>query len=205
LVAEKRRHPHNDLISQLIQTKEAEDRLSEPELLSMIGLLIVAGHETTSNLIGNGMLALLDHPDQLARLTADLSIVPMAVEELLRFTGPNLFTPLPRLVTEDIDVGGQHLSRGDIVIPLLASANHDESHFTDAAELDLARRIDRHVAFGYGIHICLGAPLARLEAGIAFTTLLRRMPKLHLNAQRSAIAWHGARDVRGLTSLPVAF
>jgi cytochrome P450 len=127
LVQEKRCHPQDDLISQLLQAEEAGDRLSEPELLATIGLLIVAGHETTSNLIGNGMLALFDHPDQLARLKEDLTLVPMAVEELLRSTGPNLFTPLPRLVTEDIELGGQHLSQGDMVIPLLASANHDES------------------------------------------------------------------------------
>ncbi len=205
LVAEKRCHPQDDLISQLILAEEAGDRLSEPELLSMIGLLIVAGHETTANLIGNGTLALLDHPDQLAKLKADLSLVPTAVEELLRLTGPLVITPLLRLVTEDLELGGQHLSRGDMVIPVLISANHDESHFTDAAELDLARRIDRHLAFGYGIHVCLGAPLARLEADIALTTLLRRMPHLRLNVPREAITWHGTRDVRGLTSLPVAF
>lgn len=204
LVAEKRHHPQSDLISQLVQIEEEGDRLSEPELLSMVGLLIVAGHETTSNLIGSGMLALLDHPDQLARLKADLSLVPRAIEELLRFTGPVL-TSLPRLATEEVTLGGQHISQGDIVIVALTSANRDEVHFTHAAELDLLRSIDRHLAFGYGIHTCLGTPLARLEGEIAFATLLRRMPDLRLNASHEALTWHGALNVRGLTSLPVAF
>lgn len=204
LVAEKRHHPQSDLISQLVQIEEEGDRLSEPELLSMVGLLMVAGHETTSNLIGSGMLALLDHADQLERLKADLSLVPRAIEELLRFIGPVL-TSLPRLATEEVDLGGQHISRGDIVIVALTSANRDENHFRHAAELDLLRSIDRHLAFGYGIHICLGAPLARLESEIAFTTLLRRMPDLRLNVPREALTWHGALNVRGLTHLPVAF
>jgi len=204
LVAEKRRHPQDDLISQLVQIEEEGDRLSEPELLSMVGLLIVAGHETTSNLIGSGMLVLLDHPEELEKLKTDLSLVPRAVEELLRFTGPVL-TSLPRLATEEVELGGQHISRGDIAICGLTSANRDESHFTQAAKLDLLRHSDRHLAFGYGIHICLGAPLARLEGEIAFSILLRRMPDLRLNTQRSAITWHGALNVRGLIGLPVAF
>ncbi len=204
LVAEKRHHPQSDLISQLVQIEDDGDRLSEPELLSMVGLLIVAGHETTSNLIGSGVLTLLDHADQLERLKADLSRVPRAIEELLRFTGPVL-TSVPRLATEKVDLGGQTISRGDIVIVALTSANRDESHFTHAAELDLLRSIDRHLAFGYGIHACLGAPLARLEGEIAFTTLLRRMPNLRLNVPHEALTWHGALNVRGLTHLPVAF
>jgi len=150
------------------------------------------------------MLALLDHIDQLEKLKADLSLVPQAIEELLRFTGPVL-TSLPRLATEDVDLAGQHISRGDIVIVALTSANHDEGHFIQAAELNMLRSIDRHLAFGYGIHTCLGAPLARLEGEIAFTTLLRRMPNLRLNMPRESITWHGALNVRGLTSLQVAF
>src|SRR5581483_1936717 len=204
LIAEKRHHPQNDLISQLVQIEEEGDTLSEPELLSMVGLLMVAGHETTSNLIGSGMLALLDHADKLEMLKPDLSLIPQAIEELLRFTGPVL-TALPRLVTKEVELGGHQIARGDIVIVARTSAKRDESHFTDAAELDLLRSSNRHLAFGYGIHICLGAPLARLEGEIAFTTLLRRMPNLHLNTPREAISWHGALNVRGLTSLPVAF
>lgn len=180
------------------------DRLSETELLSMVSLLIVAGHETTSNLIGSGMLTLLEHPEQLKKLKADLSLVPRAIEELLRFAGPVL-TAIPRLATEEVDLGGQHISRGDIVICALTSANCDESRFTHPSELDLMRSIDRHLAFGYGIHTCLGAPLARLEGEIAFTTLLQRVPGLRLNTSRETLSWHGALNVRGLTGLPVAF
>jgi cytochrome P450 len=204
LIEQKRQQPQDDLISHLVQIEEEGDRLSQSELLSMVGLLILAGHETTSNLISTGILALLDHPEQLAKLKADPSLVPAAVEELLRFTGP-VQMPLPRLATEDVELGGQHISRGDILITVLTSANRDESHFTDAEELDLVRRIDRHLAFGYGIHICLGAPLARLEGDIAFTTLLKRLPNLRLNVSREAITWRGALNVRGLTSLPLAF
>lgn len=204
LISEKRRHPQDDLISQLIQIEEGGDRLSEAELFSMIGLLILAGHETTSNLIGTGMLALFDYPEQRTKLQADLSLVPLAVEELLRFAGPVLI-PAPRIVTQDLELGGQQLTRGDIVMPILISANRDESHFTDPEDLDLARKINRHLAFGYGIHVCLGAPLARLEGDIAFTTLLRRLPNIHLDISREAIAWRGALNIRGLSSLPLAF
>jgi cytochrome P450 len=204
LVAEKRRNPANDLISQLVQIEEEGDRLNETELLSMIALLILAGHETTSNLIGTGMLALFDYPEQMAILKADLSLVPTAIEELLRFAGPVL-VPAPRVATQDLELGGQRISRGDIVMPILTSANRDESHFTNADDLDLARKINRHLAFGYGIHVCLGAPLARLEGDIAFTTLLRRLPNIRLNMPREEIAWHGALNVRGLTRLPVVF
>lgn len=204
LVAEKRRNPANDLISQLVQIEEGGDRLNETELLSMIALLILAGHETTSNLIGTGMLALFDYPEQMARLKADLSLVPIAIEELLRFAGPVL-VPAPRVATQDLELGDQQISRGDIVMPILTSANRDESHFPNADDLDLARKINRHLAFGYGIHVCLGAPLARLEGDIAFTTLLRRLPNIRLNMPREEIAWHGALNVRGLTRLPVVF
>jgi cytochrome P450 len=204
LVAEKRHHPQNDLVSQLIQQEEEGDHLSEPELLSMVRLLIFAGHETTSNLISIGTLVLLDHPDQLEKLKADLSLVPSAVEELLRINGPVL-TPAPRFAAEDVELGGQHIRKGDFVLTVLASANRDETQFTHPDELDIARSLNRHIAFGQGIHVCLGAPLARLEGDIAFTTLLRRMPNLRLNVPREAIAWRGNFTLRGLVSLPVAF
>jgi cytochrome P450 len=204
LVAEKRQHPEEDLLSQLIHLEEEGDHLSETELLSMAALLIFAGHETTSNLISIGTLMLLDHPDQLEKLKADLSLVPSAVEELLRFNGPVL-SPAPRFASEDIELGGQSIKKGDMVITMLASANRDESQFTDPDELDIARSLNRHIAFGQGIHICLGAPLARLEGDIAFTTLLKRMPNLHLAVPRESITWRGNFTLRGLTSLPVAF
>lgn len=204
LVAEKRQHPGDDLISQMITIEEAGDRLSEAELLSTITLLIFAGHETTSNLIATGTLMLLDHPDQLERLKADPGLAQTAVEELLRFNGPATIAG-PRFAREDIELGGQQIKRGDVIFPVLLSANHDESKFTDPEELEIARTLNRHVAFGQGIHICLGAPLARLEGDIAFTTLLRRMPNLRLAVPRESITWNFSLNSRSLDSLPVAF
>ncbi|HEX8981370.1 MAG TPA: cytochrome P450 [Ktedonobacterales bacterium] len=204
LVAEKRWRPADDLISQLIAMETEGDRLSETELVSMLALLIFAGHETTSNLIGTGALMLLDHPDQLEKLKADLSLVPSAVEELLRFNGPATTTG-PRFATEDIELAGQQIKKGDLMIVALLSANHDETQFTDPAELDIARKLNRHVAFGYGIHVCLGAPLARLEGDIAFTTLLKRMPNLRLSIPRDKITWNVTLNSRRLTALTVDF
>ena len=204
LVAEKRRHPRDDLISQLVRMEAAGDHLDEQELQAMIGLLIFAGHETTANLISIGVLTLLDHPDQLARLQAEPDLIPGAIEELLRFNGPVL-TPVPRIALEDVELDGQRIRRGDLVLVSLGSANHDEAAFTDPEALDVARTLSRHVAFGQGVHFCLGAPLARLEGDIAFRTLLRRMPDLRLNAPRRSIRWRGNVNLRGLAALPVAF
>ena len=204
LVADKRQHPADDLISQLIAIEEEGDRLIEAELLSMIKLLIFAGHETTSNLIATGTFALLDHPEQLEKLKADLSLVPSAVEELLRFNGPATIAG-PRFATEDIELGGQQIKKGDIVIPVLKSANRDENQFTQSEELDITRAINRHLAFGQGIHMCLGAPLARVEADIAFTTLLKRMPNLRLSVPRENVTWNFTLSSQGLDTLPVAF
>jgi cytochrome P450 len=204
LVADKRRHPGDDLISQMITIEEEGDRLSEEELLSTITLLIFAGHETTSNLIATGTLMLLDRPAQLEKLKADLSLVPAAVEELLRFNGPAT-TAGPRFATEDIELAGQMIKRGDVIFPVSISANHDETQFTDPDELEIARQIQRHLAFGDGIHKCLGAPLARLEGDIAFTTLLKRMPRLRLNVPRESITWHVNLNSWSLAALPVAF
>lgn len=205
LVAEKRQHPTEDLISQLIAIEEEGDRLSEAELLSMITLLIVGGHETTSNLIGLGTLTLLDHPDQLAKLKADLSLVPAAVEELLRFNGP-VTMAAPRYATDTIEVAGQQIKKGDLLIVMLISANRDESQFLQPDELDITRtQQGRHLAFGYGIHTCLGVPLARLEGDIALTTLLKRMPNLRLSVPRESVIWRVSSNLRGVVTLPVAF
>ncbi|HVU69573.1 MAG TPA: cytochrome P450 [Ktedonobacteraceae bacterium] len=204
LVASKRRQPGEDLISQMIAIEEAGDRLSETEMLSMITLLIFAGHETTSNLIATGTLMLLDYPEQLAQLKADLSLVPAAVEELLRFNGPATIAG-PRYAKEDLELGGQQIKRGDVIFPLLASANRDERQFSQSDDLDITRVLERHLAFGYGIHTCLGAPLARLEGSIAFTTLLKRLPNLQLGIPREDITWHFSLNSRSLNSLPVTF
>ncbi|WP_405083002.1 cytochrome P450 [Paenibacillus chitinolyticus] len=204
LVADKRRRPADDLISRLIEMESEGDRLSEAELLSMITLLIFAGHETTSNLIATGAFTLLDHPEQLEKLKSDLSLVPSAVEELLRFNGPATIAG-PRFATEDLELAGQAIKKGDIVIPVLKSANRDENQFTQPEELDITRTIHRHLAFGQGIHMCLGAPLARVEGDIAFTTLLRRLPNLRLNVPRESVAWSFTLSSQGITSLPVAF
>lgn len=204
LVADKRQHPGSDLISQMIAIEEEGDRLSEAELLSTITLLIFAGHETTSNLIATGSLMLLDRPAQLEKLKADLRLVPAAVEELLRFNGPAT-TAGPRFATEDIELAGQQIKRGDMLFPVLMSANHDETQFTDPDELEIARQIQRHLGFGHGIHTCLGAPLARLEGDIAFTTLLKRMPNLRLAIPRKNIIWHVNLNSWSLEALPVAF
>lgn len=204
LVADKRRHPQDDLTSQLIQMEEEGDRLSEHELLSMLALLVFAGHETTSNLIAIGTLLLLDHPDQLEKLKADLSLVSTAVEELLRFSG-SVIMPFPRFATQDIEIGGQYVQQGDLLFIALPSVNRDEAQFTQPEELDIARQLNRHIAFGQGIHVCLGAPLARLEGYIAFTTLLRRMPNLRLNVPRDTLTWRFSSNLRGLNSLPISF
>jgi cytochrome P450 len=204
LAAEKRKNPGDDLISQLVQTEGTSDRLSEQELFSMITLLIFAGHETTSNLIGLGTLALLDHPDQFARLKANPGLIPGAVEEMLRFATP-VTSPAPRFAMEDVEVGGQRIRKGEGLVVLLSSANRDHSQFVNAEEMNLTREENKHIAFGQGIHYCLGAPLARLEGDIAFTTLLERMPNLHLNIPRDQVQWRGAMNLRGLVSLPVAF
>jgi cytochrome P450 len=204
LAAEKRRNPGDDLTSQLVRTEEAGDRLSEQELQSMVQLLIFAGHETTSNLIGLGALALLDHPEQLARLKADPSLVPQAVEEMLRFASP-VTSPAPRFATTDVEVGGQLIRKGEVVMVLLTSANQDVKQFVAPEGLNLTREENRHIAFGQGIHYCLGAPLARLEGDVAFTSLLRRMPGLRLNVPREQVQFRGALNLRGLVSLPVAF
>jgi cytochrome P450 len=147
---------------------------------------------------------LFDYPAQLQRLVADLSLVPAAVEEFLRFNGPVL-SPAPRFAREDIELGGQQIRKGDMLLTVLGSANRDEKQFTQPEEMDIARSLNRHVAFGQGIHVCLGAPLARLEGDIAFTTLLRRLPNLRLAIPRDAVTWRGNFSLHGINSLPVAF
>lgn len=204
LLAEKRAHPGNDLASGLVQVEENGDQLSENELISMIFLLILAGHETTLNLIGNGTLALLEHPEQIGLLRADPSLLPTAIEELLRYTAPVSLSD-ERWASEDIPLHGKVIRKGEQVMATLIAANADPQQFSDPTVLDITRQENQHLAFGKGIHFCLGAPLARLEGQIAFGTLLRRLPNLRLASNPEQLIWNNNPMLRGLTSLPVAF
>lgn len=204
LLDEKRRSPGDDLTSRLVQVEERGDQLNEYELISMIFLLIVAGHETTVNLIGNGTLALLQHPDQFQLLRRDPSLLSGAVEELLRYTAPVSLSD-ERWAAEDISLHGKLIRKGQMVVAALVAANADPQQFPTGETLDLTRRENQHLAFGRGIHYCLGAPLARLEGQIAFGTLLQRLPNLRLASDPADLTWNRNPMLRGLVSLPVAF
>ncbi len=201
LIEKRRKDLKDDLISALIQAEEAGDKLTEEELLSTCMLLLVAGHETTVNLIGNGALALLRHPDQLQMLRDDPSLAPRAVEELLRYDPPVQMTG--RTALEEIQIGGATIRKGQQAIILLAAANRDPEQFADPDRLDITRKDNRHLAFSFGTHFCLGAPLARLEGEIALGTLVRRFQGLKL--QTEAPEYKENITLRGLASLPVAF
>jgi cytochrome P450 len=201
---ERRRAPADDLITGLVQAEEAGDKLGRDELQGMAYVLLVAGYETTANLIGSGVLALLQHPDPLAKLRTDPALMPSAVEELLRFTSP-VKTSTVRYATADVSVGGVVIPKGEMVLVIITAANRDPARFPSPDALDLARPDNRHLAFGHGIHYCLGAPLARLEGEIAFGTLLRRMPELRLGVAPEALAWRPNFGLRGLVTLPVRF
>lgn len=202
---EKRRADlRDDLISALITAKEASESLSDDELLSMVLLLIVAGHETTVNLIASGMLALLEHPDQLERLRSDPRLIKPAVEELLRYTAP-VETSTERFAREEVELAGVKIAKGDMVIAAIASANRDESQFINPDMLDITREPNKHLGFGQGIHFCLGASLARLEGQIAINTLLARTRDLRLTTDSSALRWRSGLVLRGLKALPVSF
>ena len=201
---EKRRNPAEDLVSALVRAEEAGDQLSEDELLGMVFLLLVAGHETTVNLIGNGVLALLQHPDQLEKLRADPSLIRDAVEELLRFDGP-VETSTERFAREDVRIGETVIPRGEMVLVVIAAADRDPDRFPDPDALDITRSDNKHLAFGKGIHHCLGAPLARMEGQIAISTLLRRMPELRLKGSPESLSWRSGMVLRGLQGLPVEF
>jgi cytochrome P450 PksS len=178
--------------------------MSDDELVAMIVLLIVAGHETTVNLIGSGMLALLENPDQLERLKREPGLIKTAVEELLRFTSP-VETGTERFVREDLTLHGVEMKKGEMVLPAIASANRDESQFPNPDTLDIGRQPNRHLAFGLGIHFCIGAPLARLEGQIAIAALVERLADLRLAVDPKSLRWRPGLILRGLKNLPVAF
>ena len=204
LVRTRRTAPQDDLVSALVEAHTASDKLSEDELLAMISLLLIAGHETTVNLIGNGMLALMEHPDQMRRLRDDPALIKPAVEELLRYDGP-VQTATERYAREEVTIAGVTIPRGEMVFGVLASANRDERQFDHPDRLDLTREPNRHLAFGQGVHFCLGAPLARLEGQIAINSLLRRIPDLRLVVPKQALRRRPGLVLNGLKSLPVAF
>ena len=197
----KRGSPADDLLSAMIAVEEEGDRLSTEELIAQVILLFVAGHETTVNLIGNGTLALLRHPDQLAALRNDPALIANAIEELLRYDSPVQFSR--RITLEPMEIDGQHIEPGSFVFTMLGAANHDPAHFgDDADELDLRRRdAPHHLSFGGGIHHCLGAVLARTEARVAIGALVQRFSKIAL--VDDSPAWNGRLVLRGLDTLPV--
>ncbi len=201
LIAERRASPRGDLLSALIAAEEAGDTLSEDELLATCILLLVAGHETTVNLIGNGTLALLRHPAELRRLRENPALIGSAVEELLRYDGPVQRTA--RVPSAHVTIGGRTIGTGEMVLPFIGAADRDPAQFPDPDRLDITRTDNRHIAFGWGIHFCLGAPLARVEGQIAINTLVRRLPNLALATE--APEYRQSLTLRGLKTLPVAF
>jgi cytochrome P450 len=204
LVKTRRADPREDLLSALVMAEDAGETLSEDELLAMVSLLLIAGHETTVNLIGNGTLALLEHPDQMEKLRADPALVKPAIEELLRYDGP-LETATERFAREDVSIAGVTIPRGEMVFAVVASANRDPGQFERPDTLDLAREPNRHLSFGQGVHYCLGAPLARLEGQIAINILLSRISDLRLGVPSHTLRWRRGLVLRGLESLPVGF
>ncbi|MEU8440732.1 cytochrome P450 [Streptomyces microflavus] len=206
LLQDKRARPGDDLMSALIHTADEDgDRLSADELMGMAWLLLVAGHETTVNLITNGVHNLLAHPDQLAALRADFDLIDNAVEEILRFEGP-VETPTYRFTTEPLDIDGTVIpGEGELVLVAMSDANRDPARYSDASRFDITRDARGHIAFGHGIHYCLGAPLARIEARVAIRSLLERCPELRLTADPATLAWRTGLLMRGPLSLPVAW
>ncbi|MFJ8636956.1 cytochrome P450 [Streptomyces sp. NPDC093568] len=207
LVADKRRSPQDDLLSALVAVRDEEDgRLSEEELVGTALMLVVAGHESTVNLLGNAVLGLLRHPDQLGLLRERPELMPGAVEEFLRYD-TSVERSTSRYAAEDIELGGVSIPRGSMVVVALGAAGHDapQAGDDDPAVLDVTRPGARHLAFGHGIHYCLGAPLARLEATIALRVLLARVPELELAVTEDELEWIGSGIIRGVLCLPVRY
>jgi cytochrome P450 len=199
LAGERRQNPGEDLLSHLVSVRDAEgDKLTEDELVTTCILLLNAGHEATVNVSGNGLLALLRHPDQLQRLRADRSLLPTAIEELMRFDSPlQLFE---RTATEDVEIGGITVPRGQKIAALLGSANHDPAVFEAPETLDVGRGDNPHISFGAGVHFCIGAPLARVELQASFSALLDRTASIELGGEPRR---RPEFVIRGLAELPV--
>jgi cytochrome P450 len=200
-IQEQRVHPRGGLVSSLLAAEVEGDRLSNEEIVANLIVTMVGGQETTTNLIGNGILTLLRNPVVREDLRCDLSLIPSAVEELLRYESPSQHTA--RLAPQDIEMGGKKILKRQAVIAVMGAANRDPERFPDPDRLDIRRKDNRHVAFGFGAHFCFGAPLARLEGQIAFATILQRLRNLQLKP--GPIIWRENLGLRGLTTLPVSF
>jgi cytochrome P450 len=200
-IRKQRASPREGLVHYLLAAEVNGDRLTEEEVIANLIVTMVGGQETTTNLIGNGTLTLLRNPDTLHQLQSDLSLIPPAVEELLRYESPSQHTA--RLAPEDVEIGGKRISKRQAVIAVMGAANRDPERFPDPDRLDITRKDNRHVAFGWGAHFCFGAYLARIEGQVAFQTMLRRIPDLALDSE--PLVWRHNLGLRGLTALHVAF
>lgn len=203
LVREKHNHPGDDILTGLIEAEDQGDRLTEDELVAMVFLLIIAGFETTVHLITNGVVTLLEHPEQLARLRSDPNLIDSAVEEILRHRGPVQSTK-PGYASEAITLHGVTIPKGKPIMPLFGAANHDPRAFDAPAEFDIGRSPNRHLGFGHGVHFCLGAHLARAETRLALGNLLERFPNLHLGVEPSALELQPMPGWHRYNGLPVA-
>jgi cytochrome P450 len=202
LIEQRRIEPQKDLISALVAIEaEGSERLTEEELIANCMLLLTAGHETTTNLLGNGLLALLRHPDQMRRLQANLELLPSAVEEFLRYDASVQLAP--RVTVETIELAGKVIQPGEPVMLVLGAANRDPEHFADPDRLDISRRPNEHLTFGFDRYFCLGTHLARLEGQIAFATLLSRFPAL--THRGGSVVWHANPAYRGVEGLPISW
>jgi cytochrome P450 PksS len=202
LFQQRQAAPGDDLVSALLAAEEQGERLRPNELTGMVFLLLVAGHETTVNLLGGGLLALLEHPEQLERLRGNRKLMGSAVEEMLRYCSP-VETSTSRFTVEPTEVCGQTIPAEQMVIAGLMAANHDPEVFAEPERFDVGRTPNRHVAFGSGIHFCLGAPLARMEAAVAFDLLLDRAPGVRLAVEPERLEWRKTAFIRSLEQLPV--
>ena len=200
-IREQHEHPRDGLIQALMSAEIEGSRLTEEEVIANVIVTMVGGQETTTNLIGNGLLSLLRHPGQLHKLRDDSSLIPSAVEELLRYESPSQHTA--RLARDDVQMGGRLIRKRQAVIAVMGAANRDPQRFPDPDRLDITRKDNRHVAFGWAAHFCFGAPLARIEGQIAFETILRRLPRLTLDPR--PLVWRQNLGLRGLAALPVTF
>jgi len=198
-IKQRSANPADDLISALIAARDESDALSEDELLAFVVLLLLAGNETTTNLIGNGLLALSRHPEQQQRLRDNRAMIPQAIEEMLRYDPPVQMTL--RIPTATTNVGGTELAAGSLAFVLLAAANRDPAHFPHPENFDVGREPNEHVSFGEGIHFCLGAPLARLEGAIAIEAMLEKFPRLQLANPSAKLEYRGSMALRGLSEL----